>query len=148
MQDALRADSRAAFNAGSNIPARIAMIAITTVSQFIAKQIFLIIEFIYIFEIDFFIKQVNLSFEQKRCFMKKFLYFLLIIFAMLLRADDNFKWMLNNGNIVLEVADKCYLYLDSVKIDAVDAKTAIDLIKVSGISIKGVYTSDTYERIY
>ena len=36
----------------------------------------------------------------------------------------------------------------SLEIDAVDAKTAIDLIKVSGISIKGVYTSDTYERIY
>ena len=35
-----------------------------------------------------------------------------------------------------------------LEIDAVDAKTAINLIKVSGISIKGVYTSDTYERIY
>ena len=35
-----------------------------------------------------------------------------------------------------------------LEIDAVDAKTAIDLIRVSGISIKGVYSSDTYERIY
>ena len=40
MQDALRADSRAAFKAGSNIPARIAMMAITTVSRFSAKCFF------------------------------------------------------------------------------------------------------------
>ena len=35
-----------------------------------------------------------------------------------------------------------------LEIDAADAKTAIDLIKVSGISTKGVYASGTYERIY
>ncbi len=35
-----------------------------------------------------------------------------------------------------------------LEIDAEDAKTAINLIKVSGITIRGVYTSDTYERIY
>ena len=35
-----------------------------------------------------------------------------------------------------------------LEIDAKDAKTAINLIKVSGMSVKGVYTADTYERIY
>lgn len=72
--------------------------------------------------------------------MKKIIYFLLIVFAMLLRADDNFKWMLNNGNIVLEVADKCYLYLDSVKIDAVDAKNR----KLQVILPKGVKYNDEF----
>jgi len=35
-----------------------------------------------------------------------------------------------------------------LEIDAADAKTAINIIKVSGISTRGVYTSDTYERIF
>ena len=52
--------------------------------------------------------------------MKKFICFLLIVFAALLFADENFKWSLNNGKINLLIADKCYLYFDSVKINAVN----------------------------
>ena len=57
--------------------------------------------------------------------MKNFICFLLIVFAALLWADDNFKWSLNNGKINLLIADKCYLYFDSIKINAVnnDGKT-------------------------
>ena len=57
--------------------------------------------------------------------MKNFICFLLIVFAALLRADDNFKWSLNNGKINLLIADKCYLYFDSIEINAVnnDGKT-------------------------
>ncbi len=35
-----------------------------------------------------------------------------------------------------------------LEIDGHDAKTAINIIKVSGISTRGVYTADTYERIF
>ena len=35
-----------------------------------------------------------------------------------------------------------------LEIDANDAKTAINLIKVSNITAKGIYTADTYERIF
>jgi len=35
-----------------------------------------------------------------------------------------------------------------LEIDAADLKIAVNLIKVSGISTRGVFTADTYEKIY
>ncbi len=35
-----------------------------------------------------------------------------------------------------------------LELDAYDAKTALDIVKVSGITTRGVYTADTYEKLF
>ena len=35
-----------------------------------------------------------------------------------------------------------------LEIDMINLKTALNLIKVSGISVRGVYNASTYEKIY
>ncbi len=54
--------------------------------------------------------------------MKKILLLLLLLTAVFVHADQNFKWSLEAGKIRLEIADKCYIYLDSLKIEAFSAE--------------------------
>lgn len=35
-----------------------------------------------------------------------------------------------------------------LELDACDAKTALNVVKVSGITTRGIYTADTYEKIF
>ena len=36
----------------------------------------------------------------------------------------------------------------SLELDSANLKTAMNLIKVSGMSVRGVYNADSYEKIY
>ncbi|MBR2509199.1 MAG: thioredoxin family protein [Lentisphaeria bacterium] len=54
--------------------------------------------------------------------MKKILILLLLLTAVFVRAEQNFRWSLETGKIRLEIADGCYIYLDSLKIEAFSAE--------------------------
>ena len=58
--------------------------------------------------------------------MRKFVQFWVFLFALIccfiVNADDkNFNWLLNGDQIILDVANSCYVYADSINISAYDS---------------------------
>ena len=52
--------------------------------------------------------------------MKRIFVLFLLCLSMFSAADENFKWLLKDGRILLHVAEKCYLYASVLQIDAYD----------------------------
>ena len=76
--------------------------------------------------------------------MKKFICFCLFLLVIAVFAGENFKWSLENGRIILQIAEKCYIYSDSLKINAVDVKgSALNLKMPSPIEYDDEFSGKT-----